>query len=158
MHNGYLRLAISAFVAVALTASRFVIPESLIVDYAGYVAMTLAGLGAYMVVEGILMLRRTAAQRPGESKGSAIRILMGAFLILLIAGAGVLPLPPEIGSVVEPYRWIALAAVSVYMLCEALMVSRRFAEAAGPDTNQSVRQAPRAVASQTGKPIKRILV
>ena len=129
MHSGYMRLAISAFVAVALTASRFVIPESLIVDYAGYMAMTLGGIGGVYGRRGILTLRRTAAQRPGESKGGAIRILIGAFLILLIAGAGVLPLPPEIGSVVEPYRWIALAAVSVYVFCEALMASRRFAEA-----------------------------
>ncbi len=71
MHSGYLRLAISAFVAVALTAGRLAMPESLIVDYAQYVAMALAGLGAYMVVEGILMLRRTAAQRPGGVQGGA---------------------------------------------------------------------------------------
>ncbi|MGH8490063.1 MAG: DUF2760 domain-containing protein, partial [Gammaproteobacteria bacterium] len=153
-----MRLAISAIVAVALTAGRLVMPEPLIVDYAGYVAMSLAGLGAYMVVEGILMLRRTAAQRPGESKGSTIRILTGALLILLIAGAGVLPLPAEIGSAVESYRWIALAAVSVYVFCEALMARRRFAEAFGANTNRSAQHAPRVVANETGKPIKRILV
>ncbi len=158
MRSGYMRLAISAIVAMALTAGQLVMPESLIVDYAGYVAMTLAGLGAYMVVEGVLILRRTAAQRPGESKGSAIRILMGGFLILLIAVADVLPLPPEIGSAAESYRWIALAALSVYVFCEALMARRRFAETLGADTNQSARHAPRAAASETGKPIKRILV
>ena len=158
MQSGYMRLAISAIVAGALAAGRLVMPESLIVDYAGYVAMTLAALGAYMGVEGILMLRRTAAQRPGEPKGSAIRILMGAFLILLIAGAGVLPLPPGIGSAADAYRWIALAAVSVYVFCEALMARRRFAETPSADTNQSARHAPRAVAGQTGRPIKRILV
>ena len=158
MHSGYMRLAISAIIAVALTAGRLLMPESLIDDYAGYVAMTLAGLGAYMVVEGILMLRRTAGQRPGESKGSATRILLAAFLILLIAGAGILPLPPEIGSVAESYRWIALAVLSVYVLCEALTARHRFVEAPGADTNQSAGQAPRATASQTVKPMKRILV
>jgi len=152
-----MRLAISAFVAVALTAGRLAMPESLIVDYARYVVMALGGLGAYMVVEGILMLRRTAVLHAGESKGSAIRILMGAFLLILIAGAGVLPLTPEIGSAAESYRWIALAAVSVYVFCEALVARRRFAEAPGAGTNQSARHALRAVARQTGKPIKRML-
>ncbi|MGH8532063.1 MAG: DUF2760 domain-containing protein [Gammaproteobacteria bacterium] len=158
MQSGYMRLAISAILAVALTAGQHIVPESLIVDYAGYLAMTLGGLGAYMVVEGILMLRRTAAQRPGDSKGSAIRILMGAFLILLIAAAGVLPLQPEIGSAAESYRWVALAAVSAYVFCEALMARRRIAEAPGADTKQSTRHAPRPVTSRTGKPINRILV
>ncbi|MBA3494160.1 MAG: DUF2760 domain-containing protein, partial [Gammaproteobacteria bacterium] len=53
---------------------------------------------------------------------------------------------------------IALAAVSVYVFCEALMARHRFVEAPGADTNQSAGQAPRAAASQTVKPIKRVLV
>ncbi|MGH8508855.1 MAG: DUF2760 domain-containing protein [Gammaproteobacteria bacterium] len=152
-----MRLAIGAFAAVALTAGRLFVPEPLIVDYAGYVAMALAAFGAYLVVESILMLRLTAALHVEKSRGSAIRLLTGAFLILLIVGTGVFPLPPEIGSAAEPYRWIAVAVVSIYVLGEALMARRRCADVPGAGTNQSARRAPLAAARQTGKSIKRIL-
>lgn len=152
MQSGYTRLAIGAFVAAALTAGRLGMPETLILDYGRHVAVALTGVGAYLIVESMLMLRRTAALPQG--RGSAIGMLLGALVIFLTSGAGVFPYPPVIGAAVETYQWAALAVVSTLVFCSALMAKRR--GAADPSAARN-ELAPRAVTRPTSGPSKRIL-